>query len=156
LLILLLTVKAVYAQSNTGQPTCINQSEKAFTRIGVISQFKGGHQNWFDFANQHFDFKTVSNLISDSVEVFQDSVVLKFVVTRTGKLCDVTFLRGNRLLSTAATYLMLQSPDWTPGNADGRNVNTYRTLRLDIKIDKHKGTAEVRKIFDSYFKENDR
>lgn len=127
---------------------------KIFNRIEILSDFPGGHAKWFDFANKRFDFKYVVENLKDSIRIFEDSVVIKFVVTRNGDICNIKFLKGNPILGVSAIKLLKSSPRWIPGIHGSRNLNTYRTLRLDAFIDRKTKKQEIKKLVDSYRREN--
>ena len=57
----------------------------------------------------------------------QGRVTLKFTVTKTGKVKDVIVLRSaHQLLDDEAVRVVSTSPDWTPGQQNGRDVDvTY-------------------------------
>jgi hypothetical protein len=130
--------------------------KKIFTRMDVLANFNGGPQKWFDFVQNNFDFSYVVTQLSDSTKYFQDSAVIKFIVTRKGQLCDIKFLRGNLLLGDQIIKVLNLSPNWVPASSEGRNLNAYRTLKTEIIIDKQKRQFKISRNTNDFYQENDR
>jgi hypothetical protein len=127
---------------------------KIFTRLEIPAEFPGGFQKWYEFANKNFDFNDVIQKI-DTTGEFRDSVVLKFIVTRDGQICSIRVQKGNPILAAAATRLLKSSRNWIPGVNGGRLLNSYRTLRIDVWIDRKENSRIIRRNFNSYFRYND-
>lgn len=122
---------------------CPLDADHIFTKVDMVAEFPGGPDKWFDFAQQHFDFVSVSQKITDTAQLFQDSIVVRFIVSRYGGICHVQFVKGNPILWAPTTELLKASPAWEPGSSEGRQLNTYRTLRIAVTIDKKKGTSSI-------------
>lgn len=118
------------------------QAGKIFTKLEVLADFRGGYENWLKYANNNFDFDYVTN--KDTSGSFQDSIVLRFVVTRVGAICAIQVVKGNHLLEEPAIKLLKHSPDWRPGSNGGRLLNSYRTIRINIYIDKERHIRQIR------------
>lgn len=101
-----------------------------------MQSFREGSKKWFDFAKANFDFAYVKHQLSDTVQHFEDSITVKFIVARNGTICNITIQTGNPILTEPTLKLLKLSPNWLPGLNGGRQLNSYRTLRLDILIDK--------------------
>ena len=130
------------------------QLGKIFTKLEMFAEFPGGVQKWFDFANDNFDFAYVLSHISDTVQFFQDSIIVRFTVARSGTVCNMTIRAGNAILSPPTFKLLKSSPNWKPGTSAGRQLNSYRTLRLDILIDKKENRMIIKRNAKSYFRDN--
>lgn len=130
------------------------QSGKIFTKLEIYAEFAGGFQKWFAFANRNFDFDYVANNLSDAVTIFQDSIIVKFIVARNGTVCNIKFQKGNPLLTGPIQKLLESSPNWKPGTIGGRQLNSYRTLRIDVFIDKSRHEKSIKHFMNSYFRDN--
>ena len=128
-----------------------NQPGKIFTKIEILAEFPGGFKEWFAFANKNFDFKSVLQYIEDTTQRFRDSLIIKFVVTRNGSICDINVQKGNSVLARSAIKLLKSSPDWKPGLNGGRQLNSYRTLKFDVVIDAKMQTQEIKRDLSSYY-----
>lgn len=131
------------------------QTENIFKRLEVLADFRGGFMKWFEYATNNFNYSSVLEKLNDSVQLFQDSIVVKFIVTKTGKLCYLQTQKGNLVLSAPVKALLSGCPYWNPGSNGGRNLNSYRTLRIDVYIDKRKGIKKIQHYSNSYFRENE-
>ncbi|MEO8405135.1 MAG: hypothetical protein ABI480_11080 [Chitinophagaceae bacterium] len=127
-----------------------------FTGLEIIAGFPGGSAKWFEFFNKNFNFNFISQNMGDTVQQFRDSIVVKFVVTRDGKVCHVIMQKGNSILEEPVKRLLAISPDWEPGLNGNRLLNSYRTLRIDIYINKAKGISRIERYINSYYRLNDR
>ncbi len=108
------------------------QLGKIFTKLEVYAEFPGGLKKWFDFAKNNFDFDYISQHLGDTGQHFQDSIVVKFIVARNGTVCNIKVQTGNQVLTEPTLKLLKLSPNWRPGLNGGRQLNSYRTLRLDV------------------------
>ncbi|RYE43515.1 MAG: hypothetical protein EOP48_22890, partial [Sphingobacteriales bacterium] len=119
------------------------QLGKIFTKIEVYAEFPGGFQKWFDFAKANFNFDYLSQHLGDTIQHFQDSIIVKFIVARNGTICNIKVQAGNLGLTEPTLKLLKLSPNWRPGLNGGRQLNSYRTLRLDILIDKKENVKTI-------------
>jgi hypothetical protein len=125
-----------------------------FEKLEIYAAFPGGSQKWFDFAKKYFDFAFVSRSLVDTSSLFQDSIVVKFIVARNGTVCNIQLMAGNPILIMPATKLLKSSPNWEPGINGGRQLNSYRTLRIDILIDRKRKINDIMRFDNSYFRAN--
>ena len=132
-----------------------DESEKIFTKSEVVADFPGGFRKWFDFAQTNFDFDPVLERMIDTVQEYKDSLVIKFIVTRRGEICNIKIIKGDPILVAPTIKLLRSSPNWRPASAGGRHINSYRTLKLELVIDKRLQSRTVRHTFTSYFRDND-
>lgn len=121
-----------------------------FTKVEILATFKGFSQEWFKYAQKNFDFISVSQKIADTSQTFHDSVFLRFIVTKAGLICKIEVLKGNSILSEPAIKLIKQSPPWIPAISGGRNLNAYRTLKIEVYIDKQNSEFRIARDFNSY------
>lgn len=131
------------------------QIGKIFTKLEMPAEFPGGSQKWFDYAKKNFDFGYILQHLNDSVQTFQDSIIVKFIVARNGSICNIKVQGGNPILTVPTLKLLKLSPNWRPGLNGGRQLNSYRTLQLDILIDKKENINTVKHYMTSYFRKND-
>jgi hypothetical protein len=129
---------------------CNISDDKIFTKTDILAEFKGGSKKWFDFAQKQFDFNSVVQNLQDSQQ-FHDSIIVKFVVTKSGQVCKVTILRGNSLLSIPVINLLKSSPNWIPASSEGRMLNAYRALKIEISIDTQRKEFKIVRNFNSYY-----
>jgi hypothetical protein len=130
------------------------QLGKIFTKLEVYAEFPGGFQKWFDFAKSNFDFGYLLQHLGDTVQHFQDSIIVKFIVARNGTICNIKVHTGNPILTEPTLKLLKLSPNWKPGLNGGRQLNSYRTLRLDVLIEKKENIKTIKHYTNSYFRDN--
>jgi len=130
------------------------QLGKIFTKLEVLAEFPGGFQKWFDFAKANFDFDYLLQHLGDTVHYFQDSIIVTFIVARNGTICNIKVQTGNPILTEPTIKLLKLSPNWRPGLNGGRQLNSYRTLRLDVLIDKKDNIRTIKHYTTSYFRDN--
>ena len=64
-------------------------------------------------------------------------VTIRFVVSRTGDVTDVTVIRGlDPSCDKEAVRVVKMMPRWIPGRQKGRNVPVYYTLPVVFKLQK--------------------
>lgn len=126
------------------------EREYIFTKVEILSTFKGFSQEWFKYAQNNFDFTSISQKLAVTTQMFHDSIFLKFIVTKAGLICKIEVLKGNNILSDPAIKLLKNSPPWTPAVSGGRYLNAYRTLKIEVYIDKQKSDFKIVRDFNSY------
>jgi hypothetical protein len=151
------TSKSVYDSILLSPECSLNNKHggKIFTKIEILSDFPGGFEKWFNFANKNFDFKHIISNLADSIHQFQDSVIVKFVVTRNGQICHAIIQKGNSVLTDPVIKLLKSSPNWKPGLSGNRELHSYRTLRIDVFIDLKAQIQEIKRQYYSYQRNND-
>ena len=127
---------------------------RIFTKTEIIAAFPGGEEKWFEFANKNFDFDYVLNKMNDTSKKFEDSLIVKFIVTMDGNICVINVLKGNSILIEPIMRLLKRSPNWTPALSGSRALHAYRTLRVDVYIDRDRNIKEIKKYYNSYFRYN--
>lgn len=126
-----------------------------FSKLEIVPQLPGGTNEWFRFANSNFDFAIVERKLCDTVVRYRDSIVVKFIVTSKGKICNVQYQTGDAILLEPIKKLLKFSPSWQPGTNGGRQLYLYRTLRLDVIVDTRQRVRLIERILDSYFRSNE-
>ena len=121
-----------------------------FTKVENLATYKGFSPEWFKYAQNNFDFNSVSQKLADTIKNFHDSIFLRFIVTKTGLICKVEILKGNTILSDPAIKLIKKSSPWIPAVSGGRNLNAYRILKIEVVIDKQQNDFKIVRDFNSY------
>ncbi|MEO6681550.1 MAG: energy transducer TonB [Ginsengibacter sp.] len=96
--------------------------DKVFTKVEIEAQFPGGPQRWAQYVQ-----RAISNEIDEFGEGDYGTVIVKFIVDRTGKVSEVeaTTMKGTKLAQVAVNAIR-RGPNWTPAEQNGRKVNAYR------------------------------
>lgn len=147
------TIKDTQPKIISIKPECIMaEGDHIFTKVEVLADFKGSAENWFEYVQKNFDFNLVVHNLPAIVQHFEDSIFVKFIVTREGNICNIEILKGNEILADPIIKLLKLSPKWRPGSSSGRSLNTYRTLKIDVLFDKEKSEFKIIRNFNSYYK----
>lgn len=64
----------------------------------------------------------------------QGRVIVRFVVTRTGKIGQVEIVRGNDLLNQSAIDAVKALPDFIPGKVNGNPVSVWYVLPITFRL----------------------
>ena len=130
------------------------EREYIFTKVENLATFEDSPGNWFEFAQKNFDFESVVKNLPATLQVFHDSILVKFIVTKVGQICKIEILNGNTILADPAVKLLKTSPPWRSAVSGGRNLNAYRTLKIEVLIDRTKKEFKIIRNFKSYFNDN--
>jgi hypothetical protein len=108
--------------------------------------YKGGMLKWKEFLEKNVLFDEILKSIPDSVSFFFDSVILKFIVSRSGQLSDLQVLyAGNTAIEKESLRLVKKSCTlWIPGNAGGRQINTWHIEKLAFIVERKNGEIKTR------------
>jgi len=109
-----------------------SQKDEVFTSVEEMPQYPGGMNEMMKFIGENLKYpdEAVKNKI-------QGRVIIKFVVSKTGKITDVNVLRGfNAACDAEAIRVVKAMPDWTPGKQKGEPVPVYFTLPIQFSLQK--------------------
>lgn len=104
--------------------------EQPYTMVEQMPQFPGGDKELLSYIakNLHYPVIAAENGI-------QGKVFVRFVVSATGKVEDVTVVRSlDPNCDKEALRVICSLPQWIPGKQNGRNVPVYYTVPITFKI----------------------
>ena len=127
------------------------EKQYIFTNVDVLASFKNSSEKWFEFAQNNFDFNSILKKLPDTLQHFQDSIFVKFIVTKSGQVCDIKIQKGNKILADAVIKLLKMSAQWEPASSEGRNINAYRKLKIEVLIDRLKNEFKIIRNVKSYY-----
>ena len=132
------------ASSDTEIKTLTDTLEKKdpvpFQHVEVKPTFNGGDANQFSrWVNQQLEYPEKCKK-----EGISGRVTLSFTVSETGKVTDVKVLRGvHKDLDNEAIRVVSSSPDWTPGEANGKAVAVSYTFPIIFQTKKPENSDVV-------------
>lgn len=95
--------------------------EKAVTIIQRAAEFPGGIQAWTHYLTGHLH--TPERLVSLSIPNTKATVVVEFVVLKTGKIGDIFIWRSYEWSADLEAMRVIQEgPDWLPAEQNGKTV----------------------------------
>lgn len=112
------------------------QSEKleddtiVYMVVEQMPAFPGGEAAMHRFIMENLKYPAISQ-----EEGIQGRIAVRFVVTKTGDIGEIKAIRGS-FLSDSLISVLRRMPRWNPGMQDGRKVNVYYTLPMDIHLKK--------------------
>jgi len=101
--------------------------------------FKGGTREWIKFLSTNVSFDKIIKSIPDSTTDYLDSVIMKFIVNKQGKISDLEILyAGNDAIEKESIRLIkLSCPYWVPGVASsGIYLNAWHIEKIAFIIKK--------------------
>jgi protein TonB len=96
-------------------------------------QFIGGQEAMFEFFHKHI--KMPAKVRKKKVK---GRVYVRFLVTKTGKITDITLLKGIEncpQCDREALRLVKLMPDWKPAEQEGKPVDTHFSLPITFDYD---------------------
>lgn len=104
--------------------------EKPFTTVEVMPTFPGGEGEMNKFIRENLKYPIVAQEAGIS-----GRVTVRFVVTKTGEISEVTVLRGiDPSCDKEAVRVVKMMPKWIPGKQNGLNVPVYFTLPVVFRL----------------------
>jgi len=104
--------------------------EEVFTHVEQMPQFPGGDREMMDFLNKNIKYPVIAQ-----EQGIQGTVVLRFVVGKTGEVSDVTVLRSlDPSCDKEAMRVVKSMPKFVPGKQNGNPVMVYYTLPVRFKL----------------------
>jgi len=107
----------------------------------VIEQmpvFTGGERGLMNFISRNLKYPAESFKNKE-----QGKVVLRFVVTKTGRVEKAEVIRSvSFLLDREALRVVKMIPDFIPGKQNGKNVNVYYTVPISFDLNSYNSQPE--------------
>jgi len=125
--------KSVKGSTPHGTPLVIDENldySQIFNSVQVPASPQGGLNAFREFINSSFKLPEVTQKTTGTV-------IAKFVVWDDGSIRDVVIVKENPAglgLGKEAYRILLNSPKWTPGKINNKNVKQYYTLPISIQI----------------------
>jgi protein TonB len=104
--------------------------EKPFVTVEQMPTFPGGEIEMQKFIRDHLKYPVVAQEAG-----IQGRVTLRFVVSKTGAVENVTVVRGIDPSCDKEAIRVVQSmPKWIPGKQNGLNVPVYYNLPIQFRL----------------------
>lgn len=101
-----------------------------FAMVEVMPEFPGGVGELMNYINTNLKYPVEA--VKENV---QGRVVLRFVVTKTGDIRDVTVLRSlDARCDEEAMRVVREMPTWTPGKQNGKAVDVFYTIPIQYQL----------------------
>jgi len=116
-------------------------NSKVYTVVEKMPQFPGGDAALIKFISNNLKYPKTS-----FINNIQGKVILRFVVSETGKVRDAEVVRSlDADCDKEAIRVMNSLPDFIPGEQNGKKVSVWYTLPITFKLDSE---PEANKVFD--------
>lgn len=98
-------------------------------RADVMPHFRGGEKAMFRFIKKHIRYPN-----NEANRYARGLSIIRFIVTKTGKLTDVRVIRSlsNDCDFETVRVVKMMSP-WKPGTQDGKPVDVFYTLPISFE-----------------------
>lgn len=107
-----------------------HEPEKVFEAVEQMPTFPGGDAALYKFLSENINYPAAA-----AEEGVQGRVVVRFVVTKTGAVEQVTIARSKHpALDKEAMRVVKKLPKFIPGRQNGENVNVWYTLPVNFKL----------------------
>ena len=106
------------------------EEEKPYDAVEQMPTFPGGEAELIKFIRDNLRYP-----LTAKKEGIQGRVILRFVVTKTGAIDNITVLRSlDPACDEEAIRLIKSMPRWIPGKQNGNAVPVYYTLPVVFKL----------------------
>lgn len=106
------------------------REEKPFVTVEKMPSFKGGDAAMKKFIDDNLKYPKIAK----EAEI-QGRVTVRFVVTSTGAIEDITVIRGiDPSCDKEAIRVIKAMPKWEPGKQNGKAVDVYYTLPVVFRL----------------------
>jgi hypothetical protein len=130
----------LYSQENSCyQEKFTDTTRPVFEKINLQAGYKGFGTRWNPFLEKNVSFVNILASLPDSVTCFEDSVIMKFIVSRDGILSNLEILySGNDEIKKEAVRLIKAScPNWEPGvDSGGVYRNSWHQEKFYFIVDR--------------------
>ena len=106
------------------------EEEKPYEAVEQMPTFPGGETELMKFIRDNLKYPVIAQ-----ENGIQGRVILRFVVSKTGAIDNVTVLRSlDPTCDKEAIRVVKSMPKWIPGKQNGNNVPVYFTLPVVFKL----------------------
>ena len=106
------------------------EKEVPYQAVEQMPQFPGGDAELMKYIQDHLKYPVIA-----AENGILGRVIVRFVVSKTGEIQDVTVLRGvDSSLDKEAVRVIKSMPKWIPGKQNGNNVAVYFTVPVMFKL----------------------
>ena len=106
------------------------EEEKPYTVIEQMPVFPGGEGELMSFIGKNLKYPVIAQ-----ENGIQGKVIIRFVVSKTGKISNVEVLRSlDPSCDKEAVRIIKMLPDWIPGKQNGVNVPVYFVLPISFRL----------------------
>ena len=118
--------EVVVVEEKTPEP----EPDKVFEAVEQPPLFPGGDAAMFKWLGEHINYPAAA-----AEEGASGKVQVQFVVSKTGKVTNVTVVRGKHpALDKEAIRVVSAMPNWTPGRQNGQPVNVTYILPVNFTL----------------------
>ena len=104
--------------------------EEIFTHVEQMPQYPGGDKEMMAYLSRNIKYPVIAQ-----EQGIQGTVVLRFVVGKSGEVTDVTVMRSlDPSCDKEAIRVVKSMPKWVPGKQNGNPVLVYYTLPVRFKL----------------------
>lgn len=112
------------------QQVVVEEKPQIFEYVEQMPSFPGGEKAMYEWIGKNLVYPIVAQENGK-----QGRVVVRFVVSPTGKIEDVQVARGfYPACDEEAKRVVTKMPAWTPGKQNGKNVPVYFTIPIAFKL----------------------
>lgn len=116
----------------TAQPASDEKNKKdVYVAVEEMAEFPGGQNELMKFLAMNIRYPE-SAMKND----IQGRVIVKFIITKTGKVEDPVVVKGvDPALDAEAIRVVKEMPNWTPGKVNGKPVDSYFNIPINFKLE---------------------
>lgn len=112
----------------------VNQDDgaasKPYVAVEQMPAFPGGESKMMEYLQKNLHYPVIAQ-----ENGIQGRVIIRFVVAASGKIEDITILRGiDPSCDKEAVRLIAAMPDWLPGKQNGKAVPVYFTIPIVFRL----------------------
>ena len=109
-----------------------NDNDMVFTKVEHEAEFSKGPDGWLKFLQKTIDGNAP---IKNNAPEGTYQVIIKFIVTRDGKVSDVVAETNHGYgMEAEAISVIKKSPDWKAAIQNGKPVNAYRRQPITFVV----------------------
>jgi hypothetical protein len=130
-----LVISQTVPKNNCYQKT-FHSKDKVFTKMEMYPHYKGYEDKLNQYLINEVDIQKIGNSLTDSIRIFDDTVKVKFIISRDGRMSDLTVNGNNANVVTEFEKALIKSScNWVPGYSN-RNLDGWYSALILFKFDR--------------------
>lgn len=127
--------------------------QNIFTKVLQPPLFIGGKHTFQCYIEQYWFSSFVADEILKNSSLYNDTARVCFIVSRYGVMSDLSVTKGRSDSFRKEIYRMIKETacSWSPGNADGRNVDAWIQMDLYFTLTRNEDGLRQKQLSVKYY-----
>lgn len=107
-----------------------SSNNRVYTIVEEMPSYSGGEAAMYKFIHENLRYPTTKQ-----ENAIQGRIILRFIISKTGKIKNIEKVKDTgESLADSLIKVIEKMPDWNPGKQNGKAVDVFYTLPIQIHL----------------------